>query len=262
MQGTAELSRHDFLTHAVAISAAASLGVLLSGCTAVPASEEADANRPGSVSNKSQLSALDPLPPAEPNPDVDFNVDKNVNIEVVDGFLDRDDVVYRDMRMFFDSAEFASVGGSSDLADVLEGFLIVPYPYLGTLSQMPIEGAYTGNTLFSVVFDDKGGVTDVQENYVESQMIINELFPKDKAVFLVCGAGGYAAMAKSLLIFLGWDADKIYNLGGMWGYKGSRIVKLIEYSSGPDGTDIYATWRADYASLDFSRMHPVSHNQD
>ena len=49
-------------------------------------------------------------------------------------------------------------------------------------------------------------------NYNESISIINSLFPKDKYIFLMCGGGGYASMTKNLLISLGYDQNKIYNV--------------------------------------------------
>ena len=87
--------------------------------------------------------------------------------------------------------------------------------------------------------------------------ILEELFPKDKAIFLMCGGGGYSGMMKSLLIFLGWDASKLYNIGGNWNYKGENTLELIVYPENADGDKVYATWRADYAYIDFSHLHPV-----
>ena len=46
--------------------------------------------------------------------------------------------------------------------------------------------------------------------------ILEDLFPKDKKIFLMCGGGGYAGMMKNLLISLGWNQDNIYNVGGYW----------------------------------------------
>ena len=65
-------------------------------------------------------------------------------------------------------------------------------------------------------------------------------------------------MMKSLLIFLGWDATKLYNIGGDWSYKGEHSQELIVYPEEANGNKIYATWRADYAYIDFSRLHKVS----
>ena len=74
----------------------------------------------------------------------------------------------------------------------------------------------------------------------------------------MCGGGGYAGMTKALLIQLGWDADKLYNIGGNWTYQGKNAKELIVYSEKADGNNLYAVWRADYATIDFSRLHPIA----
>ncbi len=203
-------------------------------------------------------SGLLSLPAPQTDEDSQFGVDKNINMETIDNFLGREDVVYRDVRMLFDPADYAAIGGEADLTRTIEGFKIVPYPYLATLAQLPVEGAYCGDCLFTVAWTAEGEVSSAKENYRESMMILEELFPKDKAIFLMCGGGGYAGMTKSLLIFLGWDPALLYNVGGNWSYQGDHGVELIQYSEDANGNDYFATWRADYAYIDFSRLHPVA----
>ncbi len=195
------------------------------------------------------------LPAASPDPESMFGVDLNINVATIDDYLGRDDVAYRDVRMLFDPADYAAIGGNADLSLTLEGFRIVPYPYLATLTDLPVSGAYAGETLYTLTWNEDGSIASATANYVESPTILEELFPKDKAIFLVCGGGGYAGMTKALLVHLGWDASKVYNVGGLWAYEGEKGVELIKYSEDADGTDIYATWRADYAYIDFSRLH-------
>lgn len=203
-------------------------------------------------------SAPKALPAASPDPESQFGVDLNINIDTIDNYLNRDDVAYRDMRMLFDPADYAAIGGNADLSMTLEGFRIVPYPYLASLSALPVAGAYDGETLYTLTWNEDGSIASATPNYVESPIILEELFPKDKAIFLICGGGGYAGMTKQLLVFLGWDASKIYNVGGLWAYNGNHGVELIKYAEDADGIDVYATWRADYAYIDFSRLHKVS----
>jgi len=131
----------------------------------------------------------------------------------------------------------------------------VPYPFIATLQSLPVSGAYEGECLYSVKWGEDGKVIDAWENYEESYMILEELFPKDKAIFIMCGGGGYAGMMKELLIFLGWDPDKLYNIGGNWSYTGENSLELVVYSDEYSGENIYATWRADYAYIDFTRLH-------
>lgn len=199
-----------------------------------------------------------PLPAGEPDINNEFGVDMNINIETIDNWLNRDDVVYRDMRMLFDPAEFGDIGGEADLTRTIEGFKVVPYPYIASLPPIPVGNAYAGECLYSLTWNEDGTIATADANYEESVMILEELFPKDKAIFLMCGGGGYAGMTRALLIFLGWDASKLYNVGGNWGYTGTHSLELVVSPEDASGNSIYATWRADYAYLDFSRLNPIS----
>ena len=181
----------------------------------------------------------DALPASEPDETNMFGVDRNINMATLDEYLGRDDVAYRDVRMLFDPADYAAIGGNADLAST-------------------VEGAYDGDTLFTLTWNEDGSIASATANYEESMLVLEDLFPKDKAIFLMCGGGGYAGMTKSLLIFLGWDPELLYNVGGNWAYEGDHGVELIQYSEDADGNDYFCTWRADYALIDFSRLHPVA----
>ncbi len=198
-----------------------------------------------------------PLPAAEPDAASQFGVDKNINMSTIDNWLGRDDVVYRDVRMLFDPADFGAIGGEANLTRTISGFKIVPYPYIATLSALPVTGAYDSDCLFLVTWGQDGTIISAKANFEESTMILEELFPKDKAIFLMCGGGGYSGMLKSLLFFLGWDPSRLYNVGGNWSYTGEHKQELIVYPEDADGDIIYATWRADYAYIDFSRLNAV-----
>lgn len=198
-----------------------------------------------------------PLPAPEPDPKSMFGVDRNINVKTLDAYLGRDDVAYRDVRMLFDPADYAAIGGNADLTETVAGFRIVPYPYLASLPPLPVKNAYAGEKLFTLTWDRKGVITDAVPNYLEAQTVLEDLFPKDRAVFLMCGGGGYAAMTRALLAFLGWDPAKLYNLGAGWEYAGAHGVELIRCGKETGGEDLYATWRADYALIDFSRLHPA-----
>ena len=196
-----------------------------------------------------------PLPKPEVDASTEFGVDKNINMTTIDGYLGRDDVYYRDVRMLFDPADFAAVGGEADLTRTIRGFRIVPYPYLGTLQGLPVDGAYRGESLYTVEWGADGHVVSATANYRESEQILRELFPRDgKAIFLMCGGGGYAGMTKELLLYLGWDADTLYNIGANWTYSGENRLELVVYPEEAGDAPIYATWRADYALIDFERL--------
>ncbi|MCR4627976.1 MAG: rhodanese-like domain-containing protein [Treponema sp.] len=195
------------------------------------------------------------LPASSPDPTSMFGVEKKINMETIDNYLNRSDVVYRDMRMLFDPADYGAIGGNADLSATIEGFKIVPYPYLATLTELPVKGAYSGDALFSLTWDSDGKIATATPNYDESMLVLEDLFPKDKPIFLMCGGGGYAGMTKALLIKLGWDEKNLYNIGGNWSYKGKHAYELIKYAENPNDHNIFATWRADYAYIDFSRLH-------
>lgn len=195
-----------------------------------------------------------PLPSPSANADSPFGVDANINVSTIDAWLDRDDVVYRDVRMLFDPADYGAIGGEADLTHTIDGFKIVPFPYIATLQSLPVDGAYQGDCLYTVEWNEDGTVKSAVPNYAESELILTELFPRDKAIFLMCGGGGYAGMMKQLLLFLDWDENLLYNIGANWEYTGSRGLELVIYPEDAAGRNIYATWRADYAYIDFTRL--------
>lgn len=198
------------------------------------------------------------LPAPQPDPNDMFGVDANINMTTIDNYVGRDDVVYRDVRMLFDPADYGAIGGNADLSSTIEGFKIVPYPYLATLSALPVAGAYDAETLFTLTWNEDGSIAEAKANYEESMLIVEELFPKDKPIFIMCGGGGYAGMTKNLLIFLGWNPELLYNVGGNWAYQGEKGLELIQYAEEADGNNIFATWRADYAYIDFTRLHKIA----
>lgn len=181
-----------------------------------------------------------------------FEIDKNINVfGSLDDYLFRDDIVYRDMRMLVDPAAYENIGGDRFLSGFVDGFSVVPYPYLAPLYGLPPEvgEGYVGPTLFN--YD---GVSTYEANYTESMDILLELFPKDKAIFVMCGGGGYAMMTKNMLVSLGWDKDKIYNVGCYWSYQGKHDVKV---KSGEGLNVSYALHRVDYKVIDFDFLTPL-----
>ena len=44
-----------------------------------------------------------------------FGIDKNINEETIDNYLNRSDSVYRDMRMLKDPGDYEAIGGDSYL---------------------------------------------------------------------------------------------------------------------------------------------------
>ncbi|MBR1802196.1 hypothetical protein IJ768_03160 [Candidatus Saccharibacteria bacterium] len=186
--------------------------------------------------------------PEIPTPEVsegmrgELGIDKNVNESTVDNYLGRSDSVYRDMRLLVDPANYESIGGDRYLSGIIKGFEVVPLPYLIEPEGLPesVGKSYAGKTLFSRLANGK-----VIANYDESKQILEDLFPKDKNIFLMCGGGGYAGMTKQLLVDLGWDENKIWNVGGYWYYEGKNKI-VIKHE---DGT--YAFWKLNVHNIDF-----------
>ncbi len=179
----------------------------------------------------------------------ELGIDKNVNEETIDLYLGRSDAVYRDMRMLSDPGNYEAVGGDSMLSGFVNGFTVVPFPYISNVVGLPEEvgDTYTGATLFRQHSD--GSVT---ANYEESMDILEALFPKDKVIFLMCGGGGYAGMMKNLLVSLGWDESKIYDVGGYWFYNGNNNVEVKRTNSNDE--IVYDFYKVPMYNIDFNLL--------
>lgn len=206
------------------------------------------------INNNSQ--ELKPLPAQEKSEGLRgvYDIDKNINEKTIDNYLGRPDVAYRDVRMLEDKATWENKGGERDLTGFVKGFEVVPYAYLTEFPQEYIDqkksenvtGLYKGKTLYRL---ENGKYV---ANYKESLEILEYIFPKDKTIFLMCGAGGYANFTKQMLGALGWDTNKIYNVGGYWNYDGKNaIITKIEGSKKCDFS------KAPYHNIDFSRLTEI-----
>lgn len=179
-----------------------------------------------------------------------FGIDKNINETTIDNYLNRSDSVYRDMRMLKDPGNYEAIGGDSYLSGFIKGFEVVPYPYIVNVTGLPEEvgKTYEGKTLFTL----KDG--KYIANYNESLSILEYLFPKDKNIFLMCGAGGYAGSTKEMLVALGWDENKIYNIGGYWYYNGNNNVEVKRTTNNKTYYDFY---KINYHNIDFTNLTKV-----
>ena len=177
-----------------------------------------------------------------------LGIDKNINEKTIDKYLGRNDSVYMDMRMLKDPGNYEAIGGDSYLSGFVKGFDVLPLPYLIPVTGLPeaVGNTYQGKTLFS----QKNG--KYTPNYKESIDILEYFFPKDKNIFLMCGAGGYAGMTKNLLVSLGWNQDKIYDIGGYWYYEGINNVKVKNDAGN------YDFWKVNYHSIDFNSLTEIN----
>ena len=196
-----------------------------------------------------------PLPEVSDGIRGQLGIDKNINEETIDKYLNRQDSVYRDMRMLKDEAAYENIGGDSYLSGFVKGFEVVPFPYLCNVEGLPEEvgNTYNGTTLFYHKDDE------YIANYRESYAILEELFPKDKYIFLMCGGGGYAGMMKNMLVALGWDETKIYNTGGYWYYNGKNKVDTTYEINGETHYDFSLV---NYHDIDFSTLTIINENSD
>lgn len=178
----------------------------------------------------------------------ELGIDKNVNEATIDQYLNRSDVVYRDLRMLEDPGNYEAIGGDAYLSGFVDGFEVVPYPYIVNVEGLPevVGDTYKGKTLFT----QKNG--EYKANYKESVDMLEALFPKDKKIFLMCGGGGYSGMMKNMLVALGWDGSKIYDVGGYWYYEGENGVKVKRELD--DGTAVYDFYKVPYHKIDFAEL--------
>ena len=180
-----------------------------------------------------------------------LGIDKNINEKNIDKYLNREDSVYRDMRMLKDEANYEKIGGDSYLSGFVSGFEVIPFPYIVNVTGLPEEvgNTYSGKTLYTKKENGK-----YVANYKESQEILEYYFPKDKYIFLMCGGGGYAGMMKNMLVDLGWDEDMIYNVGGYWFYKGknNEVIKTVRSNE-----TVYDFWKVTYHDFNFDLLHEV-----
>lgn len=197
------------------------------------------------------LSAFEVLPVPEPNPESPFGCDINVNMQTIDEYLGLEDAVYRDMRMAVDPYDYDAIGGSSIASGMIEGFTLVSFPKLAPCRDMPeaLGQGYAGPTLFGI--DENGRYVP---NYEESMAILEAIFPKDQAIILMCGAGGYAGMTREMLVSLGWDGGMIINAGGFWEYTGEHAAQTTLKEPVP-GLEHFSA--LDFFDYDFTHLTPI-----
>lgn len=203
----------------------------------------------GSLAESSHKLSELPKPEVSEGQRGQLGIDKNINESNIDLYLNRSDSVYIDVRMLEDPASYEKIDGDRYLSGYVKGFEVVPYPYLTNVVGLPeaVGKTYEGKTLYHQ--DDEGNYT---ANYKESQQILEDLFPKDKNIFLMCGGGGYSGMTKQLLTKLGWDGDKIYVVGAYWSYAGVNNVEVKQKDA--DGNVSYAFWKVPYHNIDFDEL--------
>lgn len=179
-----------------------------------------------------------------------LGIDKNINEKTIDKYLDRKDSVYYDVRMLKDEADWEKIGGDSYLSGFVKGFEVLPYPYLVDDSiNKDLEKIVGEGYIWKSLFTNNNG--NYKSNYKESLEILEYFFSKNKNIFLMCGGGGYAGQTKKLLVSLGWDENKIYDVGGYWYYSGKNNIKVKVKRN---KKDTYDFWKVTYHNIDFTTL--------
>lgn len=137
-------------------------------------------------------------------------------------YMDREDSVYYDLR------DEGSVKGSAldqYSAGHLKGFKNVDffnYIFPTVLRTTTVPTGERGTTLFYLAEDGT-----FAPNYADSVKILEELFPKDKNLFLMCAAGSRVVTMMQILDQYGWDMSRVYNIGGFGDYSGDEYKDYV-----------------------------------
>ncbi len=173
------------------------IAMLLSSCAA-PALDEAKLAAEGWVKNpvENGYVLLEELP-APRTEEGNYAADaSSINATNLYNYMGRNDVTYIDLRDYEDYAR-----------KHLKNFEVIPY--------------------FALIFNENAGKDDAMVQlfsgtpeepvavYQSSEAILNELFPKDETLFLMCQSGGRVAMMMEILEEYGYDMNKVYNVGGL-----------------------------------------------
>lgn len=132
----------------------------------------------------------------------------SISTENLHEYLNRDDVLYIDVRDFKDTT-----------MKHFRNFEVIPY-----FAYIFNANAHTDEALVQLY----GGSIDAPVAvYKESDAILNALFPKDKTIFILCQSGGRVAQLMKILEVKGYDMSKIYNIGGMAQYTDAMYAPYV-----------------------------------
>lgn len=132
--------------------------------------------------------------------------DSSVTTLNIDNYLFREDSIYVDLRPYSWVIKDGHIAGFSF------------YPFYEMIASRKSSDARLF-TMSKVELEDGseipgGAVGTFTPNYVESEEFINDLFPKDKYIFAISQSGLECTYFLSLLLQLGYDGCKLYNVGG------------------------------------------------
>lgn len=132
----------------------------------------------------------------------------SVNPENLDQYLNRNDVLYIDIRDFKDTT-----------MKRFRNFEVVPY-----FAYIFNANAHTDENLIQLF---GGTPAEPIAVYVESEILLNQFFPKDKTLFIICAAGGRVNQLMNILKAYGYDMSRVYNIGGVGQYTDSKYAPFL-----------------------------------
>ena len=135
-----------------------------------------------------------------------------INPKNIDDYLFRDDCIYIDTR---DPKQFYEEGS-------IAGFVNIPfYGYICDFKKG--TGSLFTFTKISdeILWGDPGSFI---ANYEESEEVIKSMFPKDKNILVIATAGVESCYLLNLLVQLGYDEEKLYNVGSFTTGMGNDIA--------------------------------------
>ena len=215
--------------------------ILLIACTKDPIKEEESLNHNSEIAEK-ELEL-----PIKSNPNSVLMSESPITPINIDNYLFRDDCVYIDLR---DPNQFYLEGS-------IAGFINIPfYGYIANFN-------FDENALYTMTKNVEGdeqillgSVGSFVANYLESDLLIKDIVPRDKKIIVISTAGVEASYFISLLIQLGYDGSNLYNAGsfsnGISGVPAYRLYEGAKYLVKPNplyDTNIKYTW-----SIDFTRV--------
>ncbi len=186
-------------------SSAAASSAASAGSAASEAAETVVAELPAPVDTTKTYKPSEDAEPVACTEDVYLPGCSAINADNLVDYLNRDDVLYIDLRDYADYAK-----------KHLRNFECIPYfalIYAKEASDDMVQ-LYSGDTTAPVA------------TYEESDELLEVLVPKDKTVFLMCQSGGRVAQFMNILNAKGYDMSRIYNVTGMGSLTGAAFADI------------------------------------
>lgn len=139
----------------------------------------------------------------------------SVNTRNIDNYLFRDDTMYVDLRYYSWVLSQGHIAGFSF------------FPFYELIAAM--DNSENDNKLFS--YKKESPICEVgsfSPNYEESEFLLYNLFPKDKYIFAISQSGLECVYFFNLLVQYGYDASKLYNIGGFSNGTGLYNIAYID----------------------------------